>query len=300
MGLVALLDFAVGEELISERPLVVLAGTEFEPQYCDSMRGAIARGAETAAVFAQLPEAQRAAVMALEDTWSPNAPTPLGIARTNAVPLGRALSSAPSRSALFALTCRMNHACKANALYVWREDLERELVFAMRPIAAGDEITVSYQHRYAPRAARQAALAVGFNFDCRCAACAEHCAAPSDQASSDARMRELQDLVDAVPRVGYRDQASALAMCERALQLMAEEGVDTPADTGCIHHDAFQMASALGEGARARAHIDAACLCAAQCEGATSALTREYTAIADGLGRSCNAPLRRRSSLPQR
>ena len=293
VGLIALLDFAIGDELVREKPLVVLPGAECAGQPADSARGAIARGAETAAALALLPEAQHAAAMALLDAWHPGAPTPLGIARTNAVPLSTARGGSSRRSALFALTCRINHACKANALYVWRDDLERELVFAMRPIAAGEEITVSYHQRYAPIAARKAALAAGFNFDCCCTACAEHSAAPADQATSDARMRELQDTIDAVPRVGYRDQAGALAMCERVLQLMSAEGLDTPVDTGCIHYDAFQMARAIGDSERARAHIDAACVCAAQCEGASSALTREYAAVAHKLGRSGEGPVRR-------
>ena len=32
--------------------------------------------------------------------------------------------------------------------YVWREDLQRELVLALRPIQCGDEITVTYKQRY--------------------------------------------------------------------------------------------------------------------------------------------------------
>ena len=32
--------------------------------------------------------------------------------------------------------------------YVWRDDLRREFVVAMRPIARGDEITVTYKRRY--------------------------------------------------------------------------------------------------------------------------------------------------------
>jgi len=31
---------------------------------------------------------------------------------------------------------------------VWREDLQRELVLALRPIQCGDEITVTYKQRY--------------------------------------------------------------------------------------------------------------------------------------------------------
>ena len=43
---------------------------------------------------------------------------------------------------IFALSCRLNHACIPNARFVWREDLRKELVFAMRPIKEGEQITV--------------------------------------------------------------------------------------------------------------------------------------------------------------
>ena len=106
-------------------------------------------------------------------------------------------------SGLYALACRMNHACKPNARYVWRPDLKRELVFATRPIRAGDEITVTYLAEYAPQAARKLRLLEEFRFECKCSACEDPARDLNAQEQSDARMLEMQELIDNVPTVGY-------------------------------------------------------------------------------------------------
>lgn len=56
--------------------------------------------------------------------------------------------SLPTRDkhGLFLLACRLNHACNGaeNARYVWREDLKKMMVRAIRPIAKGGEVLVCY------------------------------------------------------------------------------------------------------------------------------------------------------------
>jgi hypothetical protein len=258
----------------------------------------------------RLPEHRRKLLLGLSDCGQlqgPGCPAPPGapaalrrgrVARviwhTNCLPLG-----APDRPSeiwgLFAVTCRANHACKPSARFLWRADLQRELLIAVRPIAAGEEVTVSYSPRHemqvarAPgqsgggvplkvgalagsvgtfnqaRAARQAHLRPQFNFDCGCAACA----APPCEAS-DQRLFQIGWLLDHVSVIGCANPATALDMCERVLCLMAVEGTDTPADRAAVHSAALELALLAGDEDRAREHVSAALVCTRLCEGATT------------------------------
>jgi hypothetical protein len=130
---------------------------------------------------------------------SPHSPPPFhpgGILATNKVPV----EDDGSEFALCALTCRLNHACKGacNANFSWEKKLQRALVFASRPIAAGEEITVSYRP-YETYAQRQAVLLEGWNFTCRCAACE---VSEEEREKADERLKEITELIQAVKSVG--------------------------------------------------------------------------------------------------
>jgi hypothetical protein len=93
---------------------------------------------------AGLSQARRSVVMDLTDVHGDERNLGSGVTRscwgifaTNAIPI-------TNGAALFAQTCRVNHSCSPNARYTWRADLGRELVVALKPIAAGEEVTVQY------------------------------------------------------------------------------------------------------------------------------------------------------------
>ena len=271
-GLFARRDFAVGDELSREKPILIQPGV---------MPNVTIAAASAQAAFSALPQVKLDVVMSLSNAWADTGISsrfgistfvPLGITKTNGIPLGQNAT----HSGLYALACRMNHACKPNARYVWRPDLKRELVFATRPIRAGDEITVTYLAEYAPRAARKLRLLEEFLFECKCSACEDPARDLNAQEQSDARMLEIQELIDNVPTVGYTDQQRALRMCERVLQLQGKEKVDTPVDTHRIHYDAYQMAAASGNRRKATHHIRAACEDAKLCQGKDSPIARKY------------------------
>ena len=92
-------------------------------------------------------------------------------------------------------------------------------------------------------------------------------------------MREIQQLIDEVPRVGYDQQRRALQMAERVLRLMEQEGVSTPVDKGTIHYDAYQMARGAGDRGKARQHLRAAWGCAKLSDGPDSPLAAKYEAL---------------------
>jgi hypothetical protein len=270
MGVFAKASFAVGDELIREKVLFAMpavSGSSQEEAEAKIMVLIAAR------VKSLKPITQRA-VLELADVISPPAkrPTAYGVLKTNAIPLGSTSYGATGVSGgLFALSCRLNLSCLPNARYIWREDLQRELVFALRPITSGEEVTVNYIGPYLPLAKRQAHLQRSFRFNCACPLCS----APSDE--SDDRLVEIQQLIDDVPKVGYTDQRRALKMAERVLKLLRDEGRDTAVDMGCVHYDAFQMAIAIGDKRKAKVHMRNALNCAEICEGVGSPQAAKYT-----------------------
>ncbi len=64
---------------------------------------------------------------------------------------------------LYPVGAMVNHSCTPNAMQSFAG---RRIVFrAIRPIAAGDEVTISYVELAATRAERRAALLAGYCFD---------------------------------------------------------------------------------------------------------------------------------------
>ena len=268
-GLFAKRDFDVGEELIREKPLVVT--TRLFPA---SSLAAAEYMAELVAekAFSELAPANKRVAESLHDWRSPSNPTAGGIAKTNGIPLGCTTNGERvANSGIFALACRLNHSCQPNARYTWRPDIKRELVFAMRPIECGEEITVCYIGRYLPRNERQARCTEEFGFSCTCSLCAS----PSQE--SDERMTQMQDLIDRIPLVfGTQGPTAPLRMAERVLQLLREQDLNTPVDRGTIHYDAFQMARALSDRPKMRYHLHQATQCAIQSDGPDSPLVEKY------------------------
>jgi hypothetical protein len=89
---------------------------------------------------------------------------PVGVIfRTNAYNTGTGFG-------LFPKIARINHSCRPNAAYYWHEVLGRRIVHATRPIAEGEEITVSYIPLTLSQPERQSRLN-RYGFTCKCAVC---------------------------------------------------------------------------------------------------------------------------------
>ena len=65
-------------------------------------------------------------------------------------------------------------------------------------------------------------------------------------------------------------------MCERTLVLLHEEKLDTPLDLGGVHYNAFQMAQAVKDKAKAKHHLRQALHLVALSDGSSSPLIKEY------------------------
>ena len=243
LGVFARVDCEVGDELIRERPLIRIPWTG---------------GGNLMALLGTKDEHVHSAVMNFTDIH--NVPSTVdGIVRTNSVPLGcssEEYGGGNVDAAIFPLTCRLNHSCVANARYVWRPDLGKELVFAQRPIMAGEEITVSYMgfpwDRGATRSLRSAHLMQVFKFVCTCEICSED---EDEVKIRDARRLEMKELMDQVPTVAQSEPFRALRMSERVLMLLRQDGQLIPVETATVHYDALQIAMACNKRERAKYHI---------------------------------------------
>ena len=72
---------------------------------------------------------------------------------------------------IFPTIARFNHACDASACYRWNRNLQKLTVHAVRPIMAGEEITVCYSFDGMLREQRQLHLCDVFGFVCTCGKC---------------------------------------------------------------------------------------------------------------------------------
>ena len=140
----------------------------------------------------------------------------IGTYQTNAFALDNQYSG------VFLQASRFNHSCLPNARYAWNSTLQRFRMYALRDIAIGEEIFVSYLHNThvygSSRQARQTRLA-RYGFICTCATCSLQGAAAE---ASDARRTEVAKIWENFPNcTSDQDRNSALA---RVMRLLQEDG----------------------------------------------------------------------------
>ena len=131
-----------------------------------------AAAARVTAAFAALPPAGRAAHLACHDGGAPaRRPRALRVFRANAFTLP------DGRWAMFERHARLNHSCLPNVANAWAaaagtDGAEgRKVAWALRDIAPGEELLVTYVRLLQTAPARAARLGQ-YGFRCVCAACA--------------------------------------------------------------------------------------------------------------------------------
>ncbi|KAI1871694.1 hypothetical protein JX265_005680 [Neoarthrinium moseri] len=252
-GLVAAKPISAGTLLISEPPLFTTASLT-DADNIEKDLGRIIRG---------LPKEGQRAFLALHNNF-PGQPNPFSnIIRSNGYPLG------PSSDvgAIFPLIARLNHSCRPNAQHAWNEALQRETVYAVRDVAPGEELTLSY-HNGGPSAERRAALRQFFGFECAC----ELCALPANKlARSDKHLRDAQALDERIgdsKRVKMQPE-DALNDCRELLRVYEEEGI-TDLRVPRLYYDAFQICAMHSDAARASVFAESARIARELCEGPDS------------------------------
>ena len=143
----------------------------------------------------------------------------LGIYSTNAYMMGS------DRGGIFFEISRFNHSCSPNARTSWNPEINRMRVYALRDIALGDEIFVSYlssRNVYgSSRAERQTALTSKYMFTCACTACGLQ---GLSAVASDERRLQIKALWESVPYFPPQKTRSRLLAIVRAIHLLEEEG----------------------------------------------------------------------------
>jgi len=244
LGLIATRAFAPGERLIAEAPLVLW----------ESARGA--DGEHKWSVLEELVEAlpagSRRAFDGLMDKYAPDDQfkTARGIWNTNAFRTEDVLGDGKAaqcdgveRSAVFRVCSRLNHACRPCAHVAWSARLGQQTVHAVRPIAAGDEVTIAYvagadcmliatdclPHQVTiayvagaeagGRASRQAHLQAKYHFGCVCDVC--ELRGTAQQASDDRfeRLACIHKSLSSVPPLELE------ATVEESVALLNAEGL---------------------------------------------------------------------------
>ncbi|KAF1915285.1 hypothetical protein BDU57DRAFT_588186 [Ampelomyces quisqualis] len=114
-------------------------------------------------------------------------------------------------------TSRLNHACNPNAQYIINTDMLSHTVRATRPIAEGEEITISYTSPLDPYSVRQNHLRPSFRFKCACSRCTSH--------TSDDTLSLIHSL-QAQLNDWSASSTGSPEMAEQLLQLHREEGLE--------------------------------------------------------------------------
>ncbi|RBR26233.1 uncharacterized protein FIESC28_01016 [Fusarium coffeatum] len=242
LGLVAAARIPKGTRVLSEAPLLELSR---------NVRSMEHLRLDLADKLAALSEEQRQAYLSLQNSYTEDGPE-LGIARTNALPLG----SNATRVGVFLDASRINHSCKQNAQNTWNESLQQLTIHAIQEIEVGSEITIIYLSERGDYESRHHALQDKFRFNCIC----ELCSLPvAERKVSDRRLIEIQALDHSIGNGSAVLHAplKMLQRVQRLLHLLTCEGIGD-ATVPRAYYDAFQIAITHGDQARAKVFAERA------------------------------------------
>lgn len=262
-GLVARFHIPVGTRILCEKPLIIV-----QPKSPNELESILATKLKA------LSKAEQRTFLSLHNNHPGKRPFS-GIVRTNALPCG----SDSKVGGIYPTICLINHSCLPNSHNNWNSSAEHETIHAIRPIKAGEEITIPYD-RGGPSAVRKAFLKTAFGFDCECAGCT---LPPSEIQASDARRLRIQDLDANIgdPRRMMSNPEKSLGDCHSLLHVLKEEyGGGAGALIPRLFYDAFQISVAHGDLARASIFAEKAYKARVICEGEDSPATQRAKSLA--------------------
>ncbi|KAJ6593428.1 hypothetical protein B0H19DRAFT_917092 [Mycena capillaripes] len=186
MGLLSTRAIKMGDLILSERPLYVAArglpvpvpSTFTRAQYTQFSLNMLEKYYEVS--MTRMPPANKAAFMALKNSHLEDGSGPLvGIVRTNALALENLRPGVEGELGLYSAVCkdisRLNHrrnfaSCSPNTAPRFNMASFSYQLYAVRDIAAGEELTYQYADVALPTAERQKALKP-YDFVCACPSC---------------------------------------------------------------------------------------------------------------------------------
>ncbi|KAH6644880.1 hypothetical protein C7974DRAFT_29811 [Boeremia exigua] len=252
-GLVACVDIASGTRILCEEPIF----TSLNLSSVDLERN-------IAAKLKALSKTSQRQFLSLHNNFPGKFPFS-NTFKTNALPCG---ADSPI-GAVYPTICLINHSCISNSHHSWNSLLKKETIHATRPIAAGDEITISYDGGNTSDLRRKQ-LKEAFGFECDCARCS--CSAADLQASNARRMR-IKTLDDAIGDAFCMSlkPGQSLRACQSLLKVLSDEFEQCAGVLNArLYYDAFQICVAHGDQARARVFAERSWASRVHCEGEDS------------------------------
>ncbi|KAF7433716.1 hypothetical protein PC9H_005681 [Pleurotus ostreatus] len=217
LGVVAAIDFALGDLIIVESPLLL-----FRPEgpTISSDLGA----------FEKLEDGKKEAYMKLDNVHPESECPPLvGIFNTNAYDVQESdhadSDDDPPCVAVFNDISRINHSCSPNTIRLWRASSSAMHISACRAIPAGTELTTYYRDPFLPSSERHATLLAIYKFRCVCPSCLNPAASDNRRLRLRQSRGRLADLV-AWARVAP-PSPDLLADTLELLALVQEEGLES-------------------------------------------------------------------------
>ncbi|KAF5313924.1 hypothetical protein D9619_013083 [Psilocybe cf. subviscida] len=123
------------------------------------------------------------------------------------------LAELPQHRAIFPQMTKFNHSCGPNAYWKWDLSTFSLVLTAVRPIKAGEEITIAYVAPHLTSEGRRSTLRSLYAFDCVCDFCRSH--SPSALAAGDdARLKLLSFRERSSPESPIRGSPSFQDWCE--------------------------------------------------------------------------------------
>lgn len=226
-----------------------------------------------AAKLRAMAKAQQRQYFSLHNNF-PGKPVLGSILRTNGLPCGPGSSVA----GVYPTVCLINHSCLPNSHNNWNDEAKHETIHAIRPIKAGEEVTISYD-RGGPSAVRKALLENKFGFDCNCSTCT---LPPAELRDSDARRALIQRLDEAIgdPYRMANKPVESLRDCHSLLKTLNKEFKGYTGAHSCrLYSDAFRICIGHGDQARASEFAERAYRSRVCCEGEDSPQTKRMKLI---------------------
>jgi hypothetical protein len=262
-GLTACVNIAPGTLIICERPLLTA-----QPMPPNELERMLAAGLKV------LPKTSQRQFLSLHNNFPGKYPFS-NTFKTNALPCG----SGSSVGSVYPTICFINHSCVPNAHNNWDSKAEHETIYAIRPIRAGEEITVSYD-RGGPSEERRVFLKESFGFKCDCRGCV---GPPSELEESNVRRLAIESLDEAIGdpyRMATMPEKS-LHACQLLLEVLDEEyGGYAGILNARVYYDAFQVCIAHGDQARASVFAEKSYEARLVCEGENSPETQRLKDLA--------------------
>ncbi|KAF8234362.1 SET domain-containing protein [Tricholoma matsutake] len=251
-GMFATQNIPAGALILVEHPVIVVPASIPFPDRSGAFRALVGR----------LPPAAHQELMTMANCRSlEECCMEEGIARTNGTALDFAFPPSMSKDpevreygGVFLKVNRTNHSCGPNAAHRWDFASFSSSLYALRPITAGEEITMMYTDISASREVRREKLRRLYGFDCECT----YCDLPDKKAvaHSDLSRAKLRDWPHINP--GYLKWSTDLCRADdviikshqEALALIEQEGMYA---LRCLYMEEIMLSYALlGEEAQFR------------------------------------------------